>query len=197
MSSKAKFISVLSIILGIAMFATVSFAQDDKATTTTKTDKVERQKGERGFGKRDGFGKRYGKMGRMHRRMGGGDRLMLHGIDLTDAQKAQIKAIRESNKPDAATMAELKAIHESKKAGTALTQEQQDRMKAFREQRQVKMKAAHEQILNILTAEQKAKLEARKAEMKQRFEERKLKFEERRKQREAKPATTTDKPKDN
>lgn len=176
------------------MFSTVSFAQDDKAKTTTTPDKVERHKGERGFGKRmgrEGFGGRHGKHGRM------GGRLMLHGIDLTDAQKAQIKAIRESNKPDAATIAELKAIHESRKAGTALTAEQQDRMKAFREQRQAKMKAAHEQILNILTAEQKAKIETRKAEMKQRFAERKLKFEERRKQRGDKPATTTEKPKDN
>ncbi|MBP7416817.1 MAG: Spy/CpxP family protein refolding chaperone, partial [Pyrinomonadaceae bacterium] len=127
MSSKTKFISVLSIILGIAMFSTVSFAQDDKATTTTTPEKVERLKGERGFGKRmgrEGFGGRHGKHGRM------GGRMMLHGIDLTDAQKTQIKAIHESNKPDAATMAELKAIHESRKAGTALTAEQQNRMKA-------------------------------------------------------------------
>jgi len=194
MSSKTKFISVLSLILGIAMFTTVSFAQE--ATTTTKTDKVERQKGERGFGKRKGFGGREG-FGKRHGKHGGmGGRMMLHGIDLTDAQKAQIKAIREGNKPDAATMAEMKAIHESRKAGTALTAEQQDRMKAFREQRQAKMKAAHEQILNILTAEQKAKIETRKAEMKQRFAERKLKFEERRKERGTKPATT-EKPKDN
>ncbi|MBK7391701.1 MAG: Spy/CpxP family protein refolding chaperone [Chloracidobacterium sp.] len=196
MSSKTKFISVLSIILGIAMFSTVSFAQDGKATTTTTTpDKVERHKGERGFGKRmgrEGFGGRHGKMRHMM-----GARMLMRGIDLTDAQKAQIKAIREGNKPDAATMAELKAIHESRKAGTALTVEQQNRMKAFREQRQAKMKAAHEQILNVLTVEQKAKIETRKAEMKQRFAERKLKFEERRKERGTKPATTTDKPKDN
>jgi len=194
MSSKTKFISVLSIILGIAMFSTVSFAQDDKATTTTTTDKVERHKGERGFGKRqggrEGFGGRHGKHGRM------GGRMMLHGLDLTDAQKAQIKAIHESNKPDAATMAELKAIHESRKAGTALTAEQQDRMKAFREQRQAKMRAAHEQILNILTVEQKAKMETRKAGRKQRLAERKLKFEERREKRGDKPVTT-EKPKDN
>ncbi len=172
------------------MFTTVSFAQE----VTTTTDKVERQKGERGFGKRqggrEGFGGRHGKHGGM------GGRMMLHGIDLTDAQKAQIKAIRDGNKPDAATMAELKAIKESRKAGTALTAEQKDRMKAFREQRQAKAKAAHEQILNILTAEQKAQIETRKAEMKQRFAERKLKFEERRKERDTKPASS-EKPKDN
>ena len=190
MSLKSKFISVLTLGASVVVFSAAGFAQDDKTATTTTAapEKVEkRDKGERKFG-REGFGGKHGGHGKM------GGREMFRGLNLTDAQKAQFKALRESNRPDAATMAELKAIHEAKKAGTALTTEQQDRLKVLHEQGQLKAKAAHEQMLNILTAEQKAQLETRKTEMKQRMQERRQQRELRKKD----PAsTTTDKPKDN
>ena len=113
---------------------------------------------------RKGFGKRHGKRGH-------GD--SLRGLNLTDAQKAQIKTIREGNRPDQAAITELRTIRESRKNGTAITSEQQARLKEFREQSMTKMKAAHEQMLAILTPEQKAQIETRKVEMRQRFEDRK------------------------
>ena len=46
---------------------------------------------------------------------------MMHGVNLTDAQKAQIKSIREANKPDKAKFEQLKTIREAHKNGTAIT----------------------------------------------------------------------------
>lgn len=197
MSLKSKFISVLTVGAGVVVFSAAGFAQDDKAATTTTTtpDKVERHhgdrmKGDRKFGGREGFEGRHGKFGRR-----GGDRGMFRGLNLTEDQKAQMKALRESNRPDAATMAQMKAIHESRKAGTPLTADQEATLKSFREQGGAKAKAAHEQMLNILTAEQKAQLETRKTEMKQRMQERRQQWETRKQNRTA-PAAT-DKPTDN
>ena len=161
MSSKNKLFSVLAVAISLAVFSVVSFAQD---TTAPAKDKVEKPfKGDHGvMGHRGGHGR-------------GGDRMHgLRGIDLTDAQKAQIKTIREANKPDEAITAELRTIHESKKTGATITPEQKERIKVIREQFAAKAKAAHEQILAILTPEQKAKIETQKGEMRQRLEQRKL-----------------------
>lgn len=192
MSLKNKFISIFTVAAGVVVFSTAGFAQDTKTTVPTTPDKDERP--ERGEGRkmgdhkfgREGFGGRHGERGGM-----GGDRMMLRGLNLTEAQKAQLKTIRENNKPDAATMAELKAIREARKAGTAITPEQQARVKAIREQAQAKAKSVREQIQGILTAEQKAKLEQRRTEMKERFEQRR----DHRELRQKDPATKTDKPK--
>lgn len=179
MSLKTKFFSIITLAAGVVVFSTASFAQDDKTTTPTapqKVDKPFKGQGELGPRKsgREGF--------RGHGEMG-----MLRGINLTDAQKAQIKSIREANKPDQANFDQLKAIREAHKNGTPITDEQKKQLKAFREQSEANSKSVHDQILGVLTAEQKAQLETRRQEMKQRMQER-------RQQRTDKPAAT-DKPK--
>jgi len=164
MSLKNKFFSILTVALGVVVFSAFTMAQ---ATTTPAPapEKAEkRAKGERGFGRGDMAGKAFG--GRHGKR--GGMMHGLRGIDLTDAQKAQIKSIRENNKPNDATLTELRTIREARKAGTAITPEQKDRMKAFREQRRAKAKSIHDQILAVLTTEQKAQIVAKKLEMRQR-----------------------------
>ncbi len=176
MSSKNKIVSVLAIVVSFAVFSVVSFAQD---TTAPAKGKVEKPKGDHGMMGHRGHGKR-------------GDRMQgLRGIELTDAQKAQIKVIRDANKRDDAITTELRTIQESKKAGATITPEQKERIKVIREQFAAKAKSVHEQILAILTPEQKAKIETQKIEMQQRFEQRKLN----RKNRPAAP--TTEKPKAN
>ena len=178
MSLKTRFLSLITFVVALIAFSTVSFAQETKTEKTiTPGDKMER----RGM-KRGGFG-RHGRMGRQ-----GGGFHGLRGLNLTDAQKAQINAIRESNKPNDAILAELKAIREARKAGTEITQAQKDRIKAFREQRAAKAKSIHEQIMNVLTADQKAELEKRRTEMQQRREQFRQKREEFRKNRPARPA---------
>ena len=187
---KNKFFPILTVAAVVVVFSTVSVAQDAKPAAPAAPQKAEKPfKGER---RRDGMGKegREGFMGRHggHGKMGGAIR-MIHGLNLTDAQKEQIRTILQSNKPDQASRDKMKALRGSRTPGTPPTDEQKAQMKAFREQARTKATSVHEQILNVLTAEQKAQLQQRRQEMNQ-------KFEERREHRKDKPAATA-KPKTN
>ena len=160
MSFKGRFLSVLTLAIAFAAFGTVSFAQQ----TTTQDNGVQKQDKEgrqlRKDGRRGGFGMRGG-----HGGFG-----MLRGIELTDAQKQQIKSIMDSNKPDEAAMTQMRTLRDAKRSGT-LTADQQAQLKAFRDQQRVKMESVHQQILSILTPEQKQQIEQRQQEMKQRREQ--------------------------
>ena len=177
---KNKFFLILTLAASVVVFSTGVFAQDDKTAPPATKQKAEKPfKGEgRGFGNRkfgrQDFGDRRG--------MRGGPMAMIHGLNLTDAQKEQIKNIRKSNKPDQETRDKMKAFREARKSGTPPTDEQKAQMKAFREQAQTKAKSVHEQIFNVLTADQKAQLEQRREQF--------------RKNRPSRPTPkTTDKPK--
>jgi Spy/CpxP family protein refolding chaperone len=195
MSLKNKFFSVLTLAVATIAFSTIGFGQD-KTTPTTPVAPDKAVRPERpdrpGFGRHEHGGKEFG-----HR--GGPGGMMMRGfrdLNLTDAQKDQIKAIHEANKPDESIMTELRTIHESRKAGTELTQEQKDRLKVIREQGRAKARSVHEQIMGVLTADQKAQLEKQREEMKQRMQE----FRQKRELRQQTPRTpatpaTTDKPK--
>lgn len=162
----------------VAVFAVAGSAQD---TTETKPDtqKMEKRWGKRGDGM--GKGMHGGKFG--HKGMRGG--FGLRGIELTDAQKEQIKVIREANKPSAELraqhMEQMKSIREARKAGT-LTEDQKTQMKAFRDERMAKMQAMRAQIEAILTPEQKAQLEAKRVERQQMMEQRRELRQQRREQ---------------
>lgn len=105
----------------------------------------------------------------------------LRGIELTDAQKEQIRLIHESNKPDGKFMEEMKGIREARKAGTEITPEQKARLKAISEESRAKRESVRQQVLAILTPEQLQKLETLKTEreqkMKERMEQRKQRME--------------------
>lgn len=188
MSLRFRFLSTLTVAGLIAAFSTLSLAQETKTETpATAPDKVEKPfKGHRG-----GFGK-FGGRGFRGKHFGGhGMRGFMRGIELSDTQKDQIKAIREANKPDQATMDEFRSLRKAKHDGT-LTADQEARIKTLREQAQAKGKLVHEQIMNIFTAEQKAQIEKNKLEMKERHDQMKQKREELRKR---KADGTADKPK--
>jgi protein CpxP len=106
----------------------------------------------------------------------------LRGIDLTDAQKSQIKALHEANKPSAEAMEEMKALHMAKRNGT-ITADQQTRLDAIKADAKAKRQSVHDQMMSILTPEQKAQIEKRKTEMKARREQMKGKMKERRQMR--------------
>lgn len=188
MQLKNKFLTGAALAGAIALTATVSFAQETK--TDTNTDKATKQAREGKRGGKGHFGRGFGKrgMGQMGRMGGFG----LRGITLTDAQKEQIRAIREANKPDQALRDELRTIHQSRKSGTDLTAEQKARINVIRDQMRTRQQNVRDQIMNILTAEQKTKLEQRRTQMQQRREQMKQKREEFRKQRELRKKPAAD-----
>ena len=191
MSLKSKLSSLLTIAFAVTALGMVASAQQTAPAPRDDTQKVERHRGLRGekFGRRgghDGMRGGYGKRGGM---------FGLRGIELTDAQKEQIRQIREANMPNEALIAELKSFREIRKSGGELTEAQKERMKSIRGEMQLKRETVHQQILAILTPEQRQQLETRKAEMQKRREEMREKRQEFRQKRDAaKPAV---KPTDN
>lgn len=179
MSLKRNISTVLTAAAGAVIFAGAAMAQDSTAAAPATGDKAEHHhRGERGDRKagRGEFGGRHGKHGFGMR---GG---MFRGLNLTDAQKEQMKQIREANKPNKADFDAIKPLMEAKRNGT-ITADQEAQLKAFRESRMSNMKNVHEQMLNVLTAEQKAQLEQQKLERKQKREQFKQNRELRRQQK--------------
>lgn len=194
MQSKNRFLSIVTVAIVLAVTSMVSFAQETK-TEAPKTDKVQKIEKRQFQGRFDGTCPQCG-MGRMGRmgRMGhmGGMMAMrggaMRGIGLTDAQKEQIKAIREANKPDPALRDELRTIRQSRKAGADLTAEQIARIHAIQDQMRIKSQNTHDQIQNVLTAEQKAEFTKRRTEMQSRREQMMKRSREFRQQRMNRPA---------
>ena len=185
MSLKTKLFSAITASFAVAAFATFASAQETPAATekadAQKLEKMER-KGPRGHGE---FGREM--RGDKHR----GGMPGLRGIELTDAQKDQLRAIHEANRPDENTRQEMMTLMKAKRDGT-LTAEQQEKFKAFRDQAREKGEKIHQQVLAILTPEQRQQIETRKQEMRKRMEGRR----ELQKQQRAQP-TEKAKPTDN
>ena len=156
MSHKRLSVGFMAAALGLGIFVVGASAQDSSSAAPAEgAVKAEKPfKGGRGH-------RGPGRMGMM-----GG----LRGIELTDAQKEQLKAIHEANKPNEATMTEMRTIMAAKRDGT-ITEEQTARLQSLRTEQRTKMESVRMQIEAILTPEQKAQIEQKKAEMKQRFEQ--------------------------
>ena len=187
MSLKSRFLTIFTAAAATAALTTFTMAQDAPSVPAPEKKAEKRAKG---FGKDKmagirGFGWQR-RMGMQHGRMG-----MLRGIELTDAQKEQIKAIHEANKPTGVYAEELKAIAQARRDGT-ITDAQKERMKAIRQEMIAKRRAVRAQIQALLTNEQKAQIEQRRNEMRQKREEfRQNRQELRQKRQEAKPAVKT------
>jgi len=185
MSFRKYLVSLSALALALVVSAGAVTAQE--VTSTDKVEKVEKR--ERGFGRGDkkgrGFGRKHGKFGRH----GMGVRGIFRGIELTEAQKEQFRAIREANKPSAELREEMKTIMMAKRDGT-ITDAQKARMESFRADRKAKAEAMKAQIDSILTLEQKEQIEKRKVEMKQRHEEFRKQRELRKQQKPAETTTT-------
>lgn len=181
MSLKTKIFSSLTMGFAVVAFSTFTSAQTAGEMPVDGATKVEKHD-RKGFGGKRG----HGRMGR-HRGPGKG-MFGFRGIELTEAQKVQMKAIREANKPDAATMELMKSIRETRKAGGTFTEDQKAQLKSLRESQKAKRESIRQQMDAILTPEQKAKIEANKVEMKKRFEERR----QMRQQKKAEAAKPTD-----
>jgi protein CpxP len=157
---KKVIIGILAVAV-LAMGGLLVFAQSSEGIAADGAKKMDR-KGRHHFGKRGGYG------------------FMFRGIDLTDDQKAQMKAIREANKAQTAPLMEaMKANRQKMQEATAngmfdegtvtvIANEQA----AIMAKMTVERERVRSQMFGILTAEQKAKM----AEMKAKFAENKGKF---------------------
>lgn len=150
--SSAALIAVLSVSGAVVV------AQDQQAPTTG-TPQIQKQKRGDELGRR---GKRRHMRGQKH---GGG----LRGLDLTDQQKEQARAIRrasfESNK---AQIAELKQLRQKGREG--LSDADKARAKELHNQLRESRLSARNQVASLLTAEQKTKLEERMKDRRERRE---------------------------
>ena len=117
--------------------------------------------------------------GKMNR--GGG--IMFRGLDLTDAQKAQMKQIREASKATIQPLREAaKANKQRLKGATANGAFDEVQVlaiategAAIHAQLTVQREKVKSQMFALLTAEQKAKAAEMKSKMKERIEQRKVK----------------------
>ncbi len=175
MSLKSKISSAITLAFAVTAFAVFGSAQD---APRTQEDKGQKMESEHERGEHRGM---HGERGGRHGGMRGGGMFGLRELNLTDAQKAQIRQIHEANKPSEAQMAEFKAMHEAREKGGEMTAEQRQQMKAFHQQMRAKQESIRGQILAILTPEQRTQFEANKAEHEKRREE----FRENRQERKA------------
>lgn len=148
------------------------------------------QKTYRKNGKRGHFGKRGGKRGmRGHRGMG----RIFRQLDLTDDQKAQMKAIRQASREDSKPLREqmktnrqqLQQLTENGQFDEAAVSAIASQQGQIHAQIIVAKQKVKSQMFNVLTAEQKTKLATLKAEHKQKMQERKAKWAERKAARQA------------
>lgn len=167
MSLKNKILTTAALTLAVGAFSTFASAQTGSdSTTDSNVQKQERREG-RGFGKRGGFDK-----GMRGGKRGGFGLHGLRGIELTDAQKEQVRTIMESNRTaNQAAHEEFRALRQAKRGGT-LDATQQARLETLKAQMKQNAEATQTQILAVLTAEQRTQLEQRKQEMQQKREQR-------------------------
>ena len=154
-------------------FGMVAFAQQPQTPATTpdgtlKRERLERREklrerldGMRRHGGREGFGGRGPGLGNLMR-----------GIELTEAQRQQSRAIiqrrLESTK---AQREELFKLREKRIAGT-FSADDEARAKALRQEIRTAMEGIRTETAGVLTAEQKARLEELQKERKAKHEER-------------------------
>lgn len=184
MSLKNKILTTATLALAVGAFSTFASAQTSDGTSENGTvQKQERREGRR-FGKRGGSGE-----GMRGDKRGGGKFGMrgLRGLNLTDAQKEQVRNIMETNRTvNQSAREEFRTLRQAKRDGT-LNATQQARLTALKEQMRQNAEATKTRIEAILTPEQRTQLEQQKEEMQKRRQERR---QQRRENRQA-PVTST------
>lgn len=170
MSLKQKLISTVTLAFAIAAFTTFAAAQD--TTTQTSDSANPPQKSERGRLSRHDGEQKFGKEGHGDR---GGDRMMMREfsrLNLTDAQKSQIKSLMESSRAaNQGTFQEMRGLMMKKRDGS-ITADEQARLETLKSQSKASAEQTQNSVLALLTAEQRTQLEQFKAERKQKMQER-------------------------
>ncbi len=113
--------------------------------------------------------------GRHHRRARMGK--MFKQINLTDAQKEQMRSIATARKQATrALREELFRLRESRQPGVEMSAEQKARIQELRAELRQAKEQSRAQVLAILTTEQRAQIEQRKQQREQRRAERRARF---------------------
>lgn len=160
-------------VSALAIAAPVAIAQ-----TTGGSEQGAQTQGMEGRGKHRGFGKHHG--GRHGGHRGGG--MMFRGLELTDAQKASLKQIRQSFGERTKSLREqLRAKHQELRqaeSGGAFNESLAAQKLAEVAPIQAKLMAEHarmrQESMAVLTPEQKTQMEQRRAEFKAKREQFKL-----------------------
>ena len=148
----------IALVMAIGVAVPVAMAQGSSGTRGGKQ--------ERGFN------------GRGHGRHGGG--MMFRNLDLTDAQKAQMKEIRETSHQNLrplmeqirAKRQEIRQANQDGSVNEALVTQKLIEIAPLEAKLQAERSRVHQQMLSVLTPDQKAKLDQQRAEFKSKWAER-------------------------
>ncbi len=159
----------------MAMAFALSMAVATPFAVAQSTGSTEGEQGDRAKKEWRGGGKhgRHGKRG-MH-----GGR-MFAGLDLTDAQKAQIGQIRETNRESLrpimdqvrAKRQQLRELRAAGNADEAAVKQLREEMTQLHSQLAAERTRIHQEILTVLTPEQRTELEQKREQFKNRRNER-------------------------
>lgn len=145
---KHKIFSLSTALVALVAFGSVSYAQDNSQDNTQNNSKIERRE-KRGF---------------RGNKLRGAERL-----NLSDAQRTQLRALMESSKNSTQAQREqLRQIMSQRRGGATLSTEQEARAKQLREQLKAVQEKQHADFLAILTPEQRTQLESFRSERKER-----------------------------
>jgi Spy/CpxP family protein refolding chaperone len=182
MSLRKSFLGITGIILSFGM---VALAQQTQPTTTTQDKTLKQDRLER----RERLRERLALLRQRHggpegfRRRGAGPGSLMRGIQLSDEQRQQARAIMQRRLESTKSQREeLFKLREKRIAGT-FNADDEARAKALRQQITASMEGVRAEMQSILTAEQKARIEElqkeRKARREQRMQEHQLRMKER------------------
>ena len=164
MSLKQKFVSAITLAFAIISFTIFASAQDKTTEPAADAGKRERKgPGRHGEGRGMRGGKHRGPMGMLRG---------LQSLDLTEAQRTQIRTIMESKRGGfEQTRQQMRELGRAKHEGT-ITAEQEAQFKTLKDQIKANAEATRQEVLGVLTPDQRTKLEQFQQEMKQRKAER-------------------------
>ena len=160
MSLRNKLMGAAMTVAMVSAVGANALAQEPQGPRPERDNRAERLGRQCGMeGRERGRGREMGKM------------RFLRQLDLTDAQKEQVRTAGQRNREATkAQREELRQFAEKRRQGT-LTTAEEARARDLRDEIRSAMQSSHGDLLNILTPEQKARLEQIKNERKERHKQ--------------------------